>query len=118
MSYLLNGTEIRRPSSISVGNSTQYAQHRTLDGTISRDYMGNNKRTWILEYENVNVTDFNTINTLYSTYLSNTTPQTWEITETNYTVSSTNVHLNLDERSFGVKGESYISDFRLTLVEN
>lgn len=118
MAYTLNGTEIRRPMEITPEkNSTQYAQHRTLDGTIKRDYFGDNKRTWVLRYRNVLKTDFDTINTIYQTYLSTGTAVAFISTETNYAISSTNVHMNLDERSFSTGGESYISDFDLVLTE-
>lgn len=117
MAYLLSGTTLRRPGTVDERNSTQMAQHRTLDGTISRDYFGSNKRVWILSYENVNTTDYTTIRNLYDTYLSNAVALTWEITETNYTVSQTNVHVDLVDRGFRVKGTDYLSDFDLVLTE-
>lgn len=117
MSYVLSGSEIRSPHELSEGNNTMVAQNRTLDGTINRDYMGSNKRVWDLEYNNVMPSDYSVIKAIYDTYLSTNTPVTWEITETNYTVAQTTVHLNLDERGFRVRGNDYISDFRLTLTE-
>lgn len=117
MSYILSGSTIRRPGTVDERNSTQMAQHRTLDGTISRDYFGSNKRVWVLGYENVNTTDYTTIRNLYNTYLSNAVALTWEVTETNYTVSQTNVHVDLVDRGFRVKGTDYISDFDLILTE-
>lgn len=98
-------------------NSTQYAQQRTLSGRVGRDYFGDNKRVWGLDYKNVNTTDYTTIKTLYNTYLSTGATLTWEVTETNYTVSSTNVHVDLVERGFSVRGSDYLSDFTLTLTE-
>lgn len=117
MGYLLNGSTIRSPSTFDESNSTQVAQNRTLAGNITRDYFGSNKRVWTLNYENVNITDYTTINNLYQTYLSTGTTQTWQITETNYTVSSTKVHLDLLQRSFGIKGSDYLSNFTLILTE-
>lgn len=117
MAYLLDGGAIRRPNSVEIRNSTQMVQHRTLDGTISRDYFGDNKRVWILSYENVNVTDFGVINTIYLDYIDNEDTKTWQVTETNYTVSSTDVHVDVLERGFRVKGTDYISDFDLILTE-
>lgn len=115
--YVLDSTSIRRPNSIEEKSSTQLAQHRTLDGTISRDYFGDTKRVWVLSFANTNPTDYSTIKAKYDTYLSNGTTQTWEITETNYTVAETRVHLDLVERGFSVKGSDYISDFDLVLTE-
>lgn len=117
MAYILDGSTIRSPDSFKESNSTQVAQNRTLDGTISRDYFGDNKKVWVLDYKNTNKTQYDIINTIYSSYLSTATAKTWQITETNYAVASTNVHIDLLERGFGVKGEDYISDFTLILTE-
>ena len=117
MAYLLDSTTIRRPITISDTNSTQLAQNRTLDGSVTRDYFGSNKRVWVLEYENTTKTDFDAINTIYQSYLSTGTAKTWQVTETNYTVSSTTVHVDLRQRDFSVGGSDYISDFTLILTE-
>ena len=55
--------------------------------------------------------------TIHQAYLSTGTAVTWVSTETNYTISSTNVHINLDSRGFTVGGEDYISSFTLILSE-
>lgn len=117
MAYLLNSTSIRPPRQIKESNSTQVAQNRTLSGAITRDYFGNNKRVWVLDYRNVSKTDFDTINTIYQSYLSTGTTKSWQVTETNYTISSTNVHVDLLQRDFSVLGTDYISDFSLILTE-
>lgn len=117
MAYILSGSNLRAPNEITETNSTQAAQVRTLSGAVNRDYFGSNKRVWILEYANTKKTDYDTIKTIYDTYLSTGTARTWEITETNYDVDQTNVHVDLQERDFSVKGVDYISDFTLTLVE-
>lgn len=117
MAYLLNSTTIRAPLSMAERNSTQLAQHRTLNGSIRRDYIGSNKRMWILSYENVKKEDFDTINTIYQSYLTTGSTKSWQVTETNYTVSSVNVHVDLLVREFTVRGSSYISDFDLILTE-
>lgn len=117
MSFMLSGTSIRRPSSIDESNSTQVAQNRTLAGTVTRDYFGSNKRVWKLEYQNTNPTDYTTIKNIYDAYLSTQSAITWQITETNYTIAQTNVHVDLLMRSFSVRGSSYISDFTLILTE-
>lgn len=118
MSYLLDGVSIRRPATVDETNSTQVAQNRTLDGAINRDYFGSKKRIWVLKYQNTQKADYDTINTIYNAYLSTATAQTWQVTETNYTVAETTVHIDLIQRSFNVKGTDYISDFDLILTEN
>ena len=117
MAYILDGTEIRAPHEIGEANNTMVAQNRTLDGQINRDYFGSNKRTWVLSYNNVLPVEYSVIKTKHTTYLSSNTPVSFEVTEANYTVAATTVHINLDERGFRVRGEDYISDFRLILTE-
>lgn len=117
MSYILSGTNIRRPKEMEEANSTQVAQNRTLSGSITRDYFGSNKRVWVLTYENIQKTDYDTIKTIYDSYLSTATAKTWEVTETNYTISETSVHVDVKERAFRVVGTDYISDFDLILTE-
>ncbi len=117
MSYILDSTTIRAPHEFSEGNSTQVAVQRALSGSINRDYFGSNKRVWSLSYRNVKKSDYDVINTIYQSYLSTGNTKTWQITETNYTVSQTNVHVDLESRSFSVRGSSYISDFDLILTE-
>lgn len=117
MAYVLSGTSIRAPHQFDESNSTMVAQNRTLDGSISRDYFGSNKRVWVLEYNNVVPSEYTIIKSIYDTYLSTNTPVTWEVTETNYTIAETTVHISMDQRQFRTRGNDYISDFRLTLTE-
>lgn len=117
MSYVLGGATIRSPQSIDATNMTQYAQQKALSGAVGRDYFGSNKRIWILTFENCNQTDFTAINTVYQTYLTTGTAQTFSSTETNYIIASTSVHIDLQKRSFTMAGLDYISDFDLILTE-
>lgn len=117
MSYVLSGSNIRAPQEFSETNDTQVAQQRTLSGAIGRDYFGSNKRVWVLSYQNIKKSEYDTIKTIYDSYLSTASAKTWQVTETNYTISQTSVHIDLKERSFPVKGTSYISDFDLILTE-
>lgn len=115
--YVLDGTTIKAPQEITEPNSTQFAQNRTLDGQINRDYFGNNKRVWQLNYKNTKKSDYDIIKAIYTSYLSTGTAKSWEITETNYPIAATTVHVDLPERGFNVRGVDYISDFTLTLTE-
>lgn len=117
MAYLLSGSQIRRPTELSERRTTQYTEHRTLDGSVTRDYFGDEKRVWELDYQTVNQTDYTTILTIYQSYLSTGATKTWQITETNYTVAETSVHLDLIDRGFRIKGSDYLSDFTLILKE-
>lgn len=117
MSFILGGSTIKGPNTFEETNSTLLAEQRVLSGAVGRDYFGSNKRVWRLDYKNVNTTSFTTINNVYQTYLTSGTAQTWHVTETNYTISSTNVHIDLLLRGFNIRGSSYISDFTLVLTE-
>lgn len=117
MSFVLNGTTIRTPSKMTVANNTQYAQQRTLSGNIGRDHFGSNKQVWKLSYRNIQPSEYAVISGIYSTYTTTSNPMTWAVTETNYTVSQTSVHVDLMERGFSVTGTDYISDFDLILTE-
>lgn len=117
MAYILDGSAIRAPTEFSEQNSTQMAVNRTLDGSIHRDLFGSNKRVWELSYTNVKKASYDQIKTIYDAYLATGTLKTWQITETNYTISTTSVHVDLVTRRFTVRGLEYLSDFTLVLTE-
>lgn len=117
MSFVLDSTTLRAPHKLNELNSTQVAQNRALSGDITRDYFGSNKRIWKLEYNNTKKVDYDTIRTIYNAYLANANAVTWEVTEANYAVSETNVHVDLQERGFSYSGTDYLSDFTLILTE-
>jgi hypothetical protein len=117
MSYLLASTSIRSPNTMTEENSTQVTQIRTLSGAINRDYFGSNKRVWKLEYKNLQKADYDTINAIYRSYLATGTPVAWQITETNYAVSATTVHVDFLARGFSARGSGYLSDITLILTE-
>lgn len=117
MSYLLDATEIARPTTMREETDVQFAQNRTLSGAINRDHFGDSKRRWMLEYSNKTKADYDVIKTIYDAYVSSENTVTWEVTETNYTISSVNVHVDLETRDFRVPGTDYISDFTLILTE-
>jgi hypothetical protein len=117
MSMTLNGTTIRQPNEMVEDNSTQVTENRTLNGAVNRDYFGSRKRKWTLTYSNITKDEYDTINTIYLAHLASGTAVPFISTETNYTVSSTNVHVDLLTRGFRVKGVNYLSDFELILTE-
>lgn len=117
MAYLLAATPIKAPSQLEESNSTQMAQVRTLSGRVNRDYFGANKRSWVLSYRNASKADWDAIKAIRDNYQATETPVAWEVTETNYTISATTVHVDLEARGFRVGGEDYLSDFSLILKE-
>lgn len=117
MAYLLDSSTIRAPYEIEETNSTQFAQQRTLKGTIGRDYFGINKRVWTLSYRNTKKVDYDTIYSIYASYLSIATGKSFESTESSYIIAATVVHIDLIDRKFSVRGSDYLSDFDLILTE-
>lgn len=117
MSYILSGSTIKKPQSISEDNSTQTTEVRTLSGAVNRDQFGSNKRKWTCNYSTITKADYDVINAIYQAYLLAGNPVTWQSTESNYTFASTNVHVDLLTRGFNYKGGSYLSDFTLILTE-
>lgn len=118
MAFTLNGSTIKAPQSIAeTVDNVQYAQQRTLSGSVNRDYFGSNKRVWKLSYNNISKSYYDTIKTIYDTYSTTGNAVAFVSTETNYAIASTNVHINIDTRGFTVGGEDYISSFTLILTE-
>ncbi len=117
MSYILNNITIRPPTSFHEANKTQSAQQQALNGAIGRDYFGSNKRQWSLGYKNVNPTDYIAIYNIYITYQGSAIAVPWQVSEGNYTITPTTVHVDLLDRGFSVPGSNYISDFTLILTE-
>lgn len=115
--YILDGIEIRNPHRVIESNSTQYAAHRVLSGRNARDYFGDNKRVWVLQFRNCNPADYATIKAIYTSYMDTNTTKSWEITETNYDVDETFVHIDVPDRDFNVRGADYLSDFDVILTE-
>jgi hypothetical protein len=117
MAYILAGVTIRNPHEMAESNSTQMAVQRALNGTVARDYFGNNKRVWKLTFKNAKPSEYTALYTIYTTYLATNITQTWQVTEANYPISQTNVHIDMPDRGFSVQGDTYLSDFELTLTE-
>lgn len=115
MSYLLGGTEIPRPQSMSVSRMSQYAQNKTLDGSVNRDYFGEDKLVFVLEYGNLLPADYTTLLGRYDEYIAN--GLRFFDTTGEAVVYGTLVHVDLVPREYTVKGSSYISDTTLVLTE-
>jgi hypothetical protein len=121
MAYVLGGVEIRNPMGVSEKKIERFSQVQTLDGRIHRDYYNSlvgTKHIWTLEYENATAAEYSAIKTIYDTYKNTDTVQTWEVTESNFTVAETNVHIDLIERKFSTPGTDYLASFQLILTES
>lgn len=117
IAFILDGITIRPPHSMIEMDKTQYSQNRVLEGDINRDYFGDGKRVWRLDYSNLNSSDYDILRDIYDDYLATGEVKTWEVTGDSYSVSPTEVHIDLPQRKFSEPGLHFISDFSLTLVE-
>lgn len=115
--FMLNGTSIKSPTEITEINQTINTVQRTLSGRLTRDMFGSNKRVWRLGYPLVNRQDYDVINSQYQQYLEDESPVTWRISQDNYPITTTFVHVDLIERDFSIRGSGYISAFDLILTE-
>lgn len=114
--FILDGVRIKPPYSIKESKNPLMAMSRTMDGSYMRDYFSSTKRVWMLTYVLITTTDYDNIHDLYTAYLEDAQPVTWEINQDNYPVTA-NVHIDMVERTYTVKGSSYISGFDLILTE-
>lgn len=117
MSYLLDGSTIKSPNNIEELTQDLFVQQTALNNTRSRDYMGDTKRTWALDYVNTKKADYDTMKTIWDSYKATAAGKSFQSTETNYTIAATTVHIDLTRRRFSVGGSDYISDFTLILTE-
>ena len=115
MSYQLAGTTIKRPTSMNWTRTSQFAQNRTLDGSVTRDYFGDDKNVWELTYENISNADYLSILALYDDYIANGV-RYFETPGENITIGAY-VHVSVNQRSFTVGGTDYLAGFTLVLTE-
>lgn len=118
MAYLLDSTTIRNPMNIEELTNDLFAQHITLNNAVGRDYFGDTKRVWALDYINTQPSEYNTIKTISDAYKSSVSTKSFQSTEANYLIAETFVHIDLVRRKFTVGGTDYISDFTLILTES
>ena len=101
---------------MSTARGKQYSEIQALTGTVSRDYFGNEKKVYILEYKDCSAEDYTTIETQYNAYLTSNSVVAFVCTDTNNTISA-DVHVDLKPQKYRQGGESYPSDFELILKE-
>lgn len=115
--FILGGVTIRSPMALTEVSSTLYAENRVARGSNNRVYYGKNKRIWSLQYDNLNVTDYAIIKSLYDLYLSTNSALTFEYHGYKYAFTQTTVHVDLVQRELPNTGIHYLSTFTLVLTE-
>ena len=84
----------------------------TLDGTTKKD-ITNRKEQYVLSYELLTQAE---ISSILSEYDLQTT-RDFSVNETNLTIASTPVHIDIKDRRYNTAGDSYREDLTLILTE-
>ena len=112
MSYVLGDVTLPSPTNFRREYIERSASNDMLDGTTKKD-ITNRKERFILEFNNISQTD---VSTILSEYNLETT-RDFEVTETNLTISSTQVHIDIGRRNYPTKGTDYREELTLLLTE-
>lgn len=112
MSYKLDGTTLPTPKSFFREQIEQSGTIVTLNGYTKKD-ITNRKERFTLGFEMLTQAQVSTILTIWG----DQTTKTFEVDESNLTVSPTTVHIDIKDRSYNTKGEDYREDLKLILTE-
>ena len=112
MAYLLNGSTIKSPGRLTREPIEVSTDHLTIGGDTKRDITAR-KWKYVLEYDNLNTTDANTIYTIYDLKAT----VSFQSTETNLMIGPVNVHVNVSPREYKTLGSDYLVSLTLVLTE-
>lgn len=112
MSYNLGSITLPRPVGLTRETIEKSAKIITLDNTTKKDITGRKER-YILEFKMLTQTE---INTILSEYDLQTT-RNFSVSETNLTITSTPVHIEIERRAYNTPGNEYREDITITLEE-
>lgn len=112
MSYTLGSITLPNPKSFSRTLIESGASVITLNGRTKRDII-NRKERYVLGYEMLSQTNVNLILSEYNLQQA----RYFTVSETNLTIPSTLVHIDIADREYNTKGVSYREDFNLILTE-
>lgn len=112
MSYTLGDTTLPTPVNFSRKYIETGSKVTTLDGTTSQDIM-NRKEEYVLEFKNLTQAE---VGNILSEYNLQTT-RNFAVSETNLTISSTPVHIDITGREYNAKGNEYREDLVMVLTE-
>jgi len=110
--YVLGSLTLPRPNSFERRYIEKSSTVVTLNNTTKRDITGR-KEQFILGFRMLSQTE---INAIIAEYEMNTS-RNFSVSETNLTISSTPVHIEIDRRQYATAGPSYREDVTLILTE-
>ena len=111
MAYILNGTTLKSPTTFDRETIESSVKHNLLTGRTVKD-IRNRKDRFILTFQYLSAAERNAIINIWQLE----TCVTFEVTETNLTIASTDVHVEIPERGY-LKGGDYREFFTLILTE-
>ena len=82
MSFTLAGSAIPTPSKKTESSDAIVVNHKCIDGTNTRDFVGTEKRIFECEWANIEYSDFQTIKNAYEDQRDNGTAKNLTISET------------------------------------
>lgn len=112
MSIIVDGTTLPKYSTLQEKVDAIESENLTLDGTLYTDFI-NNRRTWVVGWEKLKASDYNTIRALYDAQYSTESIPVVEIPEYDVTAP---MKIVISDRSIRLKGE-IIEGFSITLKE-
>ena len=111
MAYILGGTTLKNPVFFERELIEFAATNISISGRTTKDIF-NQKERYILELRSLTPSQASAIVSIYS----GKAVVDFEVTETNLTIPATEVHVEIDRRSY-IKGGDYREDLLLYLTE-
>lgn len=112
MSIIVDSTTLPMYSTLQEKIDPMESENVTLDGTLYTDFI-NNRRSWVVGWEKLKASDYDTIRALYDAQYSTETIPVVEIPEYGITAP---MKIVISDRSIRLKGE-IIEGFSITLKE-
>lgn len=112
MTWLLNGTSIKKPVSFRRQQVEVSKDNQTLSGETKRDFV-RQKEIFIVGLKMLTQTEVNQIIGIYNLM----TPVTFVVDEGNLQIPSKSVWVKITDRNYPAKGTDYREDITLTLEE-
>lgn len=112
MAYILNGTTLKNPIDFQRAPIKVGKENISLTGKTTED-IRNQKERYTLVFEALSAAERNAIVAIYELQAA----VTFEVTETNLTIASTNVIVDIESARTYIKGGDYLENLTLNLTE-
>lgn len=112
MGYTLGSITLPNPVSLSREHVETSVANITINGTTFKD-ITNRKERYILSFVNLTQAEIGNIMSEYNMQ----THRNFVVSETNLTINSTQVHIDIASREYNSKGIEYREDITLVLTE-